>query len=180
MKLVLLDRDGVLNEERRTYVKSVEELVFFPNALEALALLKEKGFTCVVTTNQSVVGRGIISQETLERIHNHLCETVRTHGGDIEEIFFCTDHPDKTTYRRKPKPGMLIEALKKYGAEATRTPFIGDALTDMEAALAAGCPRYFVMTGHEPGRERQLSAHLQPVTVCTDVLDAAKRIVTMF
>jgi D-glycero-D-manno-heptose 1,7-bisphosphate phosphatase len=179
MRLVLLDRDGVLNEDRLDYVKSVEELVIFPRALEALALLAQKGFTCVIVTNQSAVGRGIISEATLGRINGYLCDAVKAHGGNIAEIFVCTDTPDKATYRRKPKPGMLIEALEKYAASPAQTPFIGDTLSDMEAALAAGCPRYLVHTGKGRQAAHSLPASLQPVTVCTDVLDAAQRIVTM-
>jgi D-glycero-D-manno-heptose 1,7-bisphosphate phosphatase len=179
MKLALLDRDGVINVERRDYVKSTDELAIFPRALEALKLLKQHGFTCVVITNQSVVGRGIITQATLERIHNYLCEKVEAHGGKIEEVLFCVDHPDRPSYRRKPKPGMLIEAMEKYKAAPEETPFIGDTPSDMEAALAAGCPRYLVMTSTSHDASKPLAQHLQPVTVCTDILDAAQRIVTI-
>jgi len=180
MKLVLIDRDGVLVEERTGYVKSIDELSIYPRALQAMALFKQRGFTCVMITNQSVVGRGIIELATLERIHHFLCDNVAAHGGKIEDVIFCTDHPDKATYRRKPKPGMLIEALEKYGADAAKTPMIGDALTDMEAAQKAGCPRYLVMTGKGAAHAQQIPTALQPVTLCRDILDAAEHIVTMF
>ncbi len=177
MKLVLLDRDGVLLEERPGYVKSLEEIVIIPRALEALALLKQKGFTCVLVTNQSVVGRGIISQATLNRIHDFLCETVEVHGGKIDSLYFCTDHPDQATYRRKPKPGMLIEALEKYGAAAEETAFIGDTISDMMAAHEAGCKRYMVKTGKGQQEIGALPNDLQPVIICEDILDAAHKII---
>jgi len=179
MKLVLIDRDGVINEELPNFVKSADELHILPQALEAFALLKRHHFTCVIITNQSVVGRGIISEGALERIHNHLEEEIKAHGGKVDSIFACTDHPDRSTYRRKPGAGMLIEALEKYGAQAARTPFIGDSVVDMQAALAAGCPRYLVMTGKGHDTLRELPPECKPVTPCMDILDAARRIVTM-
>lgn len=180
MKLVLIDRDGVINEELPYYVKSLEELVIYPAALEAFALFKQNGFTCVIITNQSVVGRDIISQATLDRIHDNLREKVKVHGGAIDDILVCTDHPDRATYRRKPKPGMLLEAIEKYKASASSTPFIGDATTDMEAALAAHCPRYLVMTGKGKKTWSALPDTLKPVTPCNDLLDAARKIVSSY
>lgn len=176
MKLVLVDRDGVINEEIDGYVKSPDELIIIPAALEAFALLKKEGFTSVIVTNQSVVGRGIISLETLNSVHAFLCKEIEKHGGKITEVISCTDRPDMATNRRKPGPGMLLEALDKYGAAPGNTPFIGDALTDMEAALAAGCNRFLVMTGKGSESMRKIPEHLHPVTNCTDILDAARKI----
>jgi D-glycero-D-manno-heptose 1,7-bisphosphate phosphatase len=177
MKLVLIDRDGVINEDRPDAVKSVEELVIFPRALEAFALFARQGFTCAIVTNQSVVGRGIISSVTLDRIHNHLCDSVKSHGGHIDSLFVCTDPPDHATYRRKPKPGMLKEALAQYGVEASDTPFIGDALTDLEAAHAAHCIPYLVLTGKGEATSRRLPQELEHTVICRDILDAAHKII---
>jgi D-glycero-D-manno-heptose 1,7-bisphosphate phosphatase len=180
MKLVLIDRDGVINEELQGYVKSPEELHILEPALEGLALLKRSGFTCVVITNQSVVGRGIISMDTLNRIHKYMRAAVKARGGDIDDVIACTDRPDHATYRRKPAPGMLLEAMEKYRALPASTPFIGDAPTDMEAAHAAGCPRYLVMTGKGRDTARALPEKLQPVTLCDDLLSAARKIVETY
>jgi D-glycero-D-manno-heptose 1,7-bisphosphate phosphatase len=180
MKLVLIDRDGVVNEELLYYVKSPDELIILPAALEGLAWLHRHGFTCVVVTNQSVVGRNIIPLQTLENIHLHLSETVASHGGKISDVIACTDHPDRATYRRKPKPGMLLEALEKYGASPESTPFIGDAVTDMEAAAAAGCPRYLVMTGKGRKTSSLLPESVKPVTPCENLADAARHIVQTY
>lgn len=177
MKLVLLDRDGVINEELPHYVKSVEELIVPEFAFASLRLLREKGFACVVITNQSCVGRGIITADTLEHIHDHLREIVAKRDGAIIDIFTCTDHPKQATHRRKPAPGMLLEAIKQFKAKPESTPFIGDALTDMQAAHAAGCPRYLVMTGKGRETARSLPADVQPVTLCENLLDAARKIV---
>ncbi len=178
MKLVLIDRDGVINEEiKNGYVKSPAELAIYPAALFAFKLFKENGFVCVVITNQSVVGRGIIDLKMLHNIHEFMSDAVSQSGGKIEEIFFCTDHPDKTTYRRKPNPGMLIEALEKYKADPAKTAFIGDAITDMQAAESAGCQRYMVLTGKGSEEKNKIPDALRPVIVCTDILDAAKKII---
>jgi D-glycero-D-manno-heptose 1,7-bisphosphate phosphatase len=176
MKLVLIDRDGVVNEEIPGYVKSPAELKVLPQARAAIALLTKKGFTTAVITNQSVVGRGIISEKDLDQIHAVMRAEIEKEGGKIDEIFVCTDHPGSATHRRKPGPGMLLEALEQYGAQAKDTPFIGDALTDMEAALGAGCPRYLVMTGKGRTEMQNIPARLQPVIVCTDILEAARKI----
>lgn len=177
MKLVLMDRDGVINEELPGYVTSPDELKVLKPALEGIALLTQKGFACAVVTNQSVVGRGIISPQMLERIHAALQETVRAHGGRLNDIIVCTDRPDEATYRRKPNPGMLLEAMKKHAALPESTPFIGDAITDMQAAHAAGCPRYLVMTGKGKRTLASLPDSLKPVVACDDLLDAARKIV---
>ncbi len=176
MTLVLIDRDGVINKEIPGYVKNVSELKIYPQALEAFALLRKHGFTCVVVTNQSVVGRSIISESDLAAIHLFMCEEIRMKGGRVDDIFTCTDTPERATYRRKPKPGMLIEAMEKFKTTPEDTYFIGDALTDMEAALAAGCGRYLVMTGKGEASARALSAHLEPVVRAKDLLDAARKI----
>lgn len=179
--LVLLDRDGVLNRDRHDSVTTPENLEILPGAPEALALFARAGWHVAIVTNQSIVGRGIISEAMLERIHLLLRTRLTALGGTIDHIFTCTDAPDAATWRRKPKPGMLQEALALFGVEAARTPMVGDALTDLEAAAAAGCPRYLVRTGKgaqiDAGR---LPASLQPVTVCLDILDAAHRIVSDF
>ena len=179
MKAVLIDRDGVINVEREGFVTTPQELDIMPQALEAFALLKSRGFAAIVITNQSVVGRKIIDTAQLSRIHEYLCDAVKESGGKIHDLFFCPDAPDHATYRRKPQPGMLIEAMEKYGLKPELTPFIGDATTDMQAAHAAGCPRYLVMTGKGRKALAALPPELKPVTPCDDLLDAARRIVSV-
>ena len=179
MKLVLIDRDGVINEEVPDYIKSPEQLKIYNEAFEALALLKQAGFTCVVITNQSVVGRGIISLGQLNEIHKYMCEQVASNGGEISEVIFCPDAPDNPSNRRKPNAGMLFEALDKYNATSQETSFIGDAITDMEAAYKAGCARYLVMTGKGKTSSQNLPLSLMPVTFCENILDAANKIISL-
>lgn len=177
-RLVLIDRDGVINEEVKDgYVESPDELTIYPRALEAFALFRKHGYTCVVVTNQSVVARKRISIEQLEEIHKYLSDTVSANGGEIAMIYACLDHPDSPTPRRKPNPGMLLEALEHFGATAAKTPMIGDAITDMQAAHSAGCPPYLVTTTGKGSITRALlSENPYPVTFCDDILDAAIKI----
>lgn len=148
MRLVLLDRDGVLNEETPNYVKHPGELQLIPGAAGAVARLNAAGLKVAVCTNQSVVGRGIIDEAMLGRIHQKLSEELAREGARLDMILACTDHPDRATRRRKPGPGMLEEAIRRFNADPAQTPMIGDNLRDLEAAVAIGCPRHLVRTGH--------------------------------
>ncbi len=173
--LVLLDRDGVLNRDRADFIKSPDELVMIEGAAEALARLTAAGHRAVVVTNQSAVGRGLIGEDMLERIHERLHELVRRAGGRLDHIFHCADAPWAASPRRKPAPGMLREALARYRAEAGATPMIGDRLRDLEAAAAAGCPRLLVRTGR--GAETQadgIPAQVLPVAVHDDLAAAVE------
>ncbi|HEX9465288.1 MAG TPA: HAD-IIIA family hydrolase [Alphaproteobacteria bacterium] len=147
-QLVLLDRDGVLNEESTAYIKSPGELIMIPGSAKAVARLNRAGLKVAVCTNQSVVGRGIIPMEMLDRIHERLARELAAEGARVDALFICTDHPDQATRRRKPGPGMLEEALSRFHASPALTPMIGDNLRDLEAAAAVGCPRHLVRTGH--------------------------------
>jgi D-glycero-D-manno-heptose 1,7-bisphosphate phosphatase len=173
MRLVLLDRDGVLNEETPNYVKHPGELRLIPGAARAVARLNNAGITIAVCTNQSCVGRGIIDEAMLERIHQKLREEMAREGARLDTIFACTDHPDRPTRRRKPGPGMLEDALRRYGANPAETPMIGDNLRDLEAAVAAGCPRHLVRTGHGAAvQAKGLPPSVLPVRVHDDLAAA--------
>ncbi len=176
--LVLLDRDGVLVKDREDFIKSPEEMELLPFAGEALALLRGAGFKTALVTNQSVVGRGIITEAQLKHIHQVLRERIARDGGSLDTILYAPDTPDKAGPRRKPKPGMLIEAMQKYHARPEHTPMVGDALRDLEAAAAAGCPRYLVQTGKGAQTlAARLPDHVAPVVICDDILDAARKII---
>ena len=147
MRLVLIDRDGVLNEESADRIKHPGELIMIAGAAAAVASLNRAGVKVAVCTNQAVVGRGIIGQDMLDRIHDHLRDQLARAGAHLDALFFCTDPPWAATPRRKPGPGMLAEALRRFGAAAPETPMIGDSLADLQAAATLGCPRHLVRTG---------------------------------
>lgn len=172
--LLLLDRDGVLNEDRPDSVRTPADLVLLPRAAEALARFNRAGVRVAVVTNQSVVGRGLIDEAALERIHARLRDELGRAGARLDAILYAPDPPDAPGLRRKPGPGMLEEAIRRFGADPARTVMIGDALRDLEAAAAAGCRRVLVRTGK--GRETQargLPPAVMPVAVYEDLWAAA-------
>lgn len=148
--LVLLDRDGVINENRADYVKSREEFAFLPGALDALRLLAQHEARVVVVSNQSAVGRGIISAAALESINLHMREQVEGAGGRIDAVLCCPHAPDEGCDCRKPRPGLLLEAMRLLPGH-DYCYAIGDSLGDLLAARAAGVPFIMVLTGK--GRE---------------------------
>jgi D-glycero-D-manno-heptose 1,7-bisphosphate phosphatase len=180
-KLVLLDRDGVINEDRADFVKTPEELIFIPGALEAIARLTQAGFKTAIVTNQSCIGRGIATEEQIEKIHTLICAAVAAAGGSIDAVFCCPDAPDAATRYRKPGSGMLEDALELFGAKAAQSPLVGDALRDLQAAAALGCPRYLVRTGKgEATLSAGLPKEVAPVTVTENLSTAVEDILQRF
>ena len=147
MKAVVLDRDGVINEERDEPVARIEDFVPIPGSLEAIGRLHQAGIPVAIATNQSGLSRGVLDIEALHTVHRHLHEAVGKHGGRIEMIAFCP-HADATDCDcRKPAPGMLYTIADRLGVELTELTLIGDSLRDMQAALAAAAAPMIVRTG---------------------------------
>lgn len=138
-KVVFLDRDGVINRDSPDYVKSVAEFEFLPRSLEAIRLLTENGFSVVVITNQSIIGRKLASPAALEAIHRHLIDTVKDYGGQIRDIFFCPHTPEDKCDCRKPRPGLIQQANRSYSVNLSDTVMVGDSVKDIQCARAAGC-----------------------------------------
>lgn len=167
---VFLDRDGTLNENL-AYLTSPAQMRLLPGVGKALQLLRAAGFACVVVTNQSVVGRGMISDAELEGIHQEMVRQLAAVGAKVDGIYAATavsDHPD-----RKPAPGLLLRAANDLQLDLANSWMIGDSLRDMMAGQSAGCKGcILVRTGH-PIDEKQLDA-LRPVTIVDDLLAAAR------
>lgn len=175
--LVLLDRDGVINRDAPQGILHCDAFAFLPGAIEAIAMLTRAGFRLAVCTNQSAVGRGRLSPTALDAIHAHMLREIRAGGGEIHRIYVATDLPETPTPRRKPGPGMLLEALQHFSADAAHTPMVGDMLRDMQAAHAAGCPRILVHSGKgKLTAEQGIPDYLEPVTQVEDLLAAARHI----
>jgi histidinol-phosphate phosphatase family protein len=176
-RMVLLDRDGVLNLDRPDSVKTLEELVVIPGAAEAVARLNAAGILAVVASNQSVVGRGVISQAELDAINDKLRSQLADKGARLDALIVCTDAPEQATERRKPGPGMLREALERFGVEAGQALVVGDALRDLEAGAALGCPLALVRTGKGAALEKAgIPPALGAVAVYDDLSDAVNGI----
>ena len=172
--LVLLDRDGVINADRPEGILTLDHFVLLPRAAEAIAMLTSAGFSLAICTNQSAIGKGTLTLETLDAIHARMAQAVTAQGGRIDKIYVAPDHPDTPSSRRKPAPGMLLEAIAAFGAQPARTPFVGDMIRDLEAAHAAGCPRILTRTGKGAKLEADgIPAHLAPVTIVDDLYAAA-------
>ncbi|HSW68944.1 MAG TPA: D-glycero-beta-D-manno-heptose 1,7-bisphosphate 7-phosphatase [Gammaproteobacteria bacterium] len=145
-KLIILDRDGVINYDSDSYIKTPDEWHAIPGSLEAIARLNRAGFYVVVATNQSGVARGYFDVSGLDLIHEKMFSELASVGGHIEEIFFCPHHPEENCSCRKPKPGLLQKIHKKYDVDLKDVFFIGDKLSDIEAAKTAGCKPILILT----------------------------------
>ena len=147
MKLVILDRDGVINYDSEQYIKSPTEWKPLPGSLEAVAKLTQAGYKVVVATNQSGVGRGLFDMDTLNAIHNKMHRAVQTVGGRIDAVFYCPHPADSQCNCRKPKPGMFERIGACFNTVMTDIPSIGDSQRDLEAAAAVGAQPMLVLTG---------------------------------
>ena len=147
MKLIILDRDGVINEDSDHYIKSVDEWLPIPGSIEAIAKLSKSGFTIAVATNQSGIGRGYYSLDALDVMHSKMCTLVKNNGGIISGIFFCPHHPDEQCDCRKPKPGLVNQIEEAFNCNAKGSIFVGDSLKDLQVAVVKHCKPILVRTG---------------------------------
>ena len=171
MKLVILDRDGVINHDSDQYIKSPEEWKPIPGSLTAIARLNQAGYRVVVATNQSGIGRGLFETDTMIAIHDKMFKALAQVGGHIDAIFFCPHTNDDNCECRKPKPGMFREIAARFNADLAGVPAIGDSLRDLQAAQAAGAQPVLVLTGK--GRKIADDPALPPDTLVFPDLAAA-------
>ena len=139
LKTVFVDRDGVINQERSDYVKSISELEIYPNVAENIKLLKDAGFLVIVITNQSAVNRGIISHEMINQIHNSIQDHLKKYGTFLDGFYYCPHTPNENCNCRKPKPGLLQQAILELNIDLNSSWMIGDSDSDIEAADSIGC-----------------------------------------
>lgn len=147
MKLVILDRDGTLNEDSADYVKSPEEWMPLPGALEAVARLNHAGWHVVVASNQSGLGRGLFDVSTLNAMHAKMHRMLAAVGGRVDAVFYCPHGPDERCRCRKPEPGLFEQIGERYGIDLRGVPAIGDSPRDVLAGVAVGCAPHLVLTG---------------------------------
>ncbi|MDO5639946.1 MAG: D-glycero-beta-D-manno-heptose 1,7-bisphosphate 7-phosphatase [Neisseria sp.] len=147
MKLIILDRDGVINQDRDDFVKSVDEWVPIEGSMDAIAFLTEAEYTIAVATNQSGVARKYFTLQDLTEMHNKMHKLVQQAGGVIDGIWFCPHTADAHCDCRKPKPGMVKDIIERFNAEAKDTWMVGDSLRDLQAVAAVGGKPALVLTG---------------------------------
>ncbi len=156
--LIVLDRDGVINRESATFIKSPEEFIVLPGSATAIEQLNSAGYRVVIATNQSGVGRGLFSVDTLKEIHDKLSTIVQKAGGRLDAIYYCPHHPDENCECRKPKVGLLRQIAEAYQCSAAELIVVGDSLRDLEAAWSFGSPAILVRTGNGRTTETTLPA----------------------
>jgi D-glycero-D-manno-heptose 1,7-bisphosphate phosphatase len=147
MKLVILDRDGTINEDSADYVKSPEEWTPLPGALEAIARLNHAGWHVVIASNQSGLGRGLFDVSTLNAMHAKMHGMLAGVGARIDAVFYCPHAPDAGCHCRKPEPGLFEQIGERYGIDLHGVPMAGDTITDLLGAVTAGCEPHLVLTG---------------------------------
>lgn len=176
-RLVILDRDGVINRDSTDFVKSADEWLPLPGSLEAIGLLTGAGFTVCVATNQSGLGRGLFDRRALAAMHRKLRRLAARHGGRIERIAACPHLPDAGCRCRKPAPGLLERLARHVGVGLAGVPVVGDSLRDLDAAEAAGARPVLVLTGNGAQTARALEKSGRAVETYPDLLTFAQRLV---
>ena len=175
MKIVFLDRDGVINRYPgdRLYVTSLRKFKFLPQAKKAIALLSKNGFKIFIASNQAGVGKGIYAQKTLDAITSRMIDAIKKTGGKIDEVFYCTHSKESRCDCRKPSPGLLKKAARKFRFSLKNAYFVGDTIRDVLTAQAEGCKSVLVLTGKEKMENRN-SWEAEPDFIFKDLLAVAE------
>jgi len=177
MKLVILDRDGVINKDNDDFIKSPEEWIPIPGSLEAIALLNQHGYSVAVATNQSGVGRGLYNMETLNAIHDKMHHAVAQFGGHIDAVFYCPHTAEDHCACRKPKNTMIADIGHRFAVDLKQVPAVGDALRDLQAFSSLGCQAMLVRTGK--GEQTLAAGNLPENTqVFNDLAEAVQHIIS--
>jgi D-glycero-D-manno-heptose 1,7-bisphosphate phosphatase len=181
MKLVILDRDGVINQDSANFIKSPNEWIALPGSLEAIALLNQSGFRVVIATNQSGIARGLFDMATLNAIHDKMHRALAQLGGRIDALFYCPHAADDNCTCRKPKTGMVEDIGRRFSVELNEVYGVGDALRDLQAFHNAGCKPILVRSG----KGEETLAQCQPpnldlpknTLIFADLAEAAQHII---
>lgn len=176
-RLVILDRDGVINKDSDAFVKSPAEWSPIDGSIEAIAKLSVAGFTVAVATNQSGIARKLLDHPALEAIHDTLRRQVKDAGGDLGQILHCPHHPDDACACRKPAPGMYQQLSRYYGVPLDGVPMVGDSERDIVAAKAVGGRAILVLTGNGADTAAKFAARNETVETCENLAAAADMIV---
>ena len=163
IKLIILDRDGVINHDSPDFIKSPAEWIPIPGSLEAIARLNQAGYRVVIASNQSGIAREFFDMSTLNAIHAKMHHLAQQVGADIDAVFFCPHAAADNCDCRKPKPGMFNEISQRYKISLKGVPVVGDSLRDLQAGYVTGCVPYLVLTGK--GEKTQSTGGLPPGTM---------------
>jgi len=173
-KIVFLDRDGVINVDSPHYIKNQSEFYFIDGSLEAIKLLSQHNYLCIIISNQSMINRKISTLNHLMEMIDYMKSEIQAHGGHIQDFFFCPHRPDEKCACRKPKTGMIKKAASVYSIDISKTIMIGDSLKDIQCATNAGCRHaILVRTGNGRQTEMLLNNNNLPISFIADNLLAA-------
>jgi D-glycero-D-manno-heptose 1,7-bisphosphate phosphatase len=177
---LFLDRDGVIIENRSNYVRNWSDVAFYPRVLTSLKKIESSKYKIFIITNQSAVGRGIISQETAVGINNQLVNEIESAGGRIDGVYLCPHTPDDTCSCRKPQPGMILEAADAFSLDLSRSILIGDALSDIIAGQTAGVGiNVLVNTGRGGAQSAlPLASQIPPFLVYDSLVEALSDLIS--
>ena len=176
-KFIILDRDGVINFDSDKYIKSPDEWRAIPGSLEAMAQLNQAGFNIIVISNQSGIGRGFYTLKDFEATNQKMMRELKEVGGEIKKIYFCPHVAEDHCDCRKPKPGMLLQAVKEFGFDLKETFFIGDKQSDYLAAKTAGCDFILVKTGYGKEMLQKHSEIKKQAMVAKDLQEAVRIVI---
>lgn len=175
--LVIMDRDGVINYDSDDYIKSPKEWIPIPHSLNAITRLNHAGHQVVVATNQSGIGRGYYSKDTLNDIHEKLHSELSAIGGHLDGLYYCPHTPDDGCDCRKPKPGMLLQIAHDFNADLKRAYFIGDDFRDIQAAQLVGALPILVRTGKGEKTLKEHKAALTHIPIYADLSEVVGAII---
>jgi len=178
VKLVVLDRDGVINEARDDVIKDPQDFIPIEGSLEAIARLTQNHYRVVVITNQSGIAHGLLTIDDVGRVHTHMQQLVAAKGGRIDAILFCPHAPDDDCSCRKPKPGMLHSLMDRLNIELNGVPLVGDSLRDVQTAMVVGATPVLVKSGHGT-QTLEENKHLDSVEVYADLAEFTEQILTL-
>ena len=168
-KLVIVDRDGVINEDSSDFIKHPDEWIPIPGRLEAIAALNQQGFTVVIASNQSGLARGYFDESMLAQIHAKMHSVLHALGGTISQVFYCPHGPQDNCHCRKPQPGLLEQIAREYDCSLANVPFVGDSWRDVQTAQAAGAQPILVLTGNGRKTQEKHAADLIKIPVYRDL-----------
>lgn len=176
MKLVILDRDGVINYDSDHFIKNPDEWKPIPGSLEAIAELNQAGFRVALATNQSGISRGLFDMATLNAIHDKMHRALAQNGARIDALFYCPHAAENNCGCRKPKPGMLLDISHRFGIDLKGVPSIGDSLRDLQAGMSLGVQPMLVLTG-KGEKTREAGGLPEGTLIFENLAQAAKHII---
>jgi D-glycero-D-manno-heptose 1,7-bisphosphate phosphatase len=178
---IFLDRDGVIIENRSDYIRSWKDVQIFPQALRALAKIRDSQYKIVIVTNQSAVGRGLVTIEKANKINDRLIAEINKHGGRVDGVYMCPHAPQENCLCRKPQPGLLLDAARGLSLDLNRSVMIGDALSDLQAGQLAGVDQTILVLTGRGAKQVDLcsAAKLRPFHIFDTLSDALDFIVSM-